>query len=92
MKLSTSFDNVKYSVANAYICKHCKKAFEDDTIAKYTFPEQIERNNATRTLTQLIELEESLVALRLSFLQIKEMGNRKKSATRLNWRGNQCPH
>jgi len=77
-KLSTSFENVKSRVENCYICKHCKKAIEHETIAKYAVPEQIRRNNATRTLTQLTELEERLVALRLPFLQIKEIGHRHK--------------
>jgi len=79
-KLSTGFENVKSCVENCYICKHCKRAIEHETIAKYAVPEQIRRNNGTRTLTELTELEERLVSLRFPFLQIKEMGHRHKKS------------
>jgi len=37
--LSTRFENVKYSVENGYICKHCKKAIEHEKITKYAASE-----------------------------------------------------
>ena len=71
-------NSTSFHITNTYIFKYCKKAIENDTIPKFAIPEQIRRNNATNTLTQLTELEERLVALRLPFLQIKEMGHRHK--------------
>jgi hypothetical protein len=53
-----------------------QKELQDETIPRYVVLEQIRSNKSTRTLTQLSELEERLVALRLTFLQIKEMGHR----------------
>ena len=60
------------------ICKSCKKSYKNGIAPTFAFPDEIHRNKGMKNLSNLSELEERLVALRIPFLQIKEMGPRYK--------------
>ena len=64
--------------SNIYICRSCKKALKNDVDAKFTVEKKFKRNKPIRIVKELNELEERLIALRLSFLQIRELGQRFK--------------
>ena len=60
------------------ICKNCKKAYKNDVTPTFVVTKEIKKNKGTETLSNFSELEERLVALRIPFLQSKEMGPRYK--------------
>ena len=64
--------------SDIYICKTCKKALKNDVEASFTVQKKFQRNKPIRIVKELNELEERLIALRLAFPQIRELGQRYK--------------
>ena len=73
--ITTRSKQIEYNYfVSQCICKSCKKSYENGITPTFAVRDEIRRNKGTQTLSNLSELEERLVALRIPFLQIKEMG------------------
>ena len=59
-----------------YLCTICKKTLKKGDVPKFAVPDCIRKNKSIATLKTINELEERLVALRLPFLQIRDLGIR----------------
>ena len=73
-----SIDNeTKHIGINEKICKQCKNAICNGDFPSFACPSRIRRNTILEYVTTLTQLEERLVAPRMAFAQIKQLGYKR---------------
>jgi len=59
------------------ICKVCKTTLRNGKLPQFVVPENIRRNKPLLVVATLSELEERLIALRISFAKIRQWGHKR---------------
>jgi len=71
MMLASKFKTIKF---NEKICKYCNNSILNEKVPTFASPLYIQRNEKLMSNAQFTYLEERLVAPKMDFVQIKQLG------------------
>jgi len=76
LSLTSDLDSKEITI-NDSVCKQCANAILNEKIPRFASPSQIRRNNKLQSIAMLTTLEERLVAPRMAFAQIRQLGYKR---------------